>query len=161
MLADDSRPARSIGILDKLCHTTGYDPPGPWLFAGVQSDEARLWAAINGVDGVVSKASETLEKFSGWLRGGALIIRFEDIVGSRGGGCDLKQRQAVRDIADFIEVKLDSYQAAHICNGIFNPSTLTFRMPQVNGWRAVFSSAQTAASMASCGHLMSLYGYQD
>lgn len=135
--------------------------PAHSYFSSLPDDNARLLAAINGVDGVVSPVTETLQKFSGWLNSGAMIVRFEDIIGSKGGGNDERQLEVVTDIADFIGIKISNDDAIKICGKIFSPTAITFRKPQINGWRDVLNDEHIAALKSkSCG-LMKQYGYMD
>lgn len=137
-----------------------FTHPAHKYFANLPNDSVRLLAAINGVEGIKSPASEMLERFSGWLQSDAMIVRFEDLIGSKGGGSDVKQLEVVVEIANFIGIELSHEQALRVCDAIYAPTALTFRAPQINGWRSSFKDEHIAALSAQCGDLMRQYGYE-
>ncbi|SCZ67295.1 sulfotransferase domain-containing protein [Thiohalomonas denitrificans] len=135
-------------------------PAHPY-FVKLPDDHARLLAAINGVEGVVSPASETLRRFSGWLNSDAMVVRFEDIIGSKGGGSDERQFEVVNQIADFIGIEISNDNARKICGAVYSPTAITFRKPQINGWREVFKDEHIAALESKAGDLLKRFGYGD
>lgn len=133
--------------------------PAHAYFKALPDDDARIMAAIKGVEGVVSPVSETLEKFSGWLDSGAMVIRFENIIGANGGGSDIKQREVVGALADFIGVQIGDEKLTNICRDIYSPKAITFRKPQIGGWKTVLGDNHLGEIEMMAGELMRRYGY--
>lgn len=135
--------------------------PAHSYFKNLPDDETRLLDAIRGVDGVVSPVVETLQVFSGWLDSGAMVVRFEDIIGKKGGGSDEKQFEVINKIAEHIGIKLTAAEALAICRSTYSPESITFRKPQINGWRDVFCDKHLSLFDSKIGDLMQKYGYMD
>lgn len=133
--------------------------PAHRYFLDLPNDHSRLLAVINGVDGIVSPISVVLEKFSGWLDSGAMVIRFEDIIGPKGGGSKDKQLKVVYDIAEFLGIKIESGDAEKISSAIYSPRSITFRKAKVNSWQGVFEEEHIQALDVETVGLLKKYGY--
>jgi sulfotransferase 6B1 len=148
-------------IVSYVKYVTSIDKthPAHSYFASLKNDKSRYLAAINGVDGIKSPVNETLQKYSGWLDFDAMVVRFEDIIGSLGGGNDEKQFKVICEIGDFIGISLSSNTAQSICKKIFAPTAITFRSPQVNGWREHLNDEHLDVLESKCSGLLKRYGY--
>lgn len=61
--------------------------PSHSYFKSLPNDEARLSAVINGVEGIVQPIWKVLDVCQSWLDAeGVLVVKFEDLIGSKGGG---------------------------------------------------------------------------
>ena len=49
-------------------------------------------------DKPAGKAGRKLDRYGGWLASGALVVRFEDLIGGAGGGDDAAQASAIRSV---------------------------------------------------------------
>ena len=65
-----------------------------------------------------------------------LTIRFEDLVGARGGGSDARASECLEQIADHIAVPLTAQMKQHVLDNLFG-DTKTFRKGQIGTWREV------------------------
>ena len=65
-----------------------------------------------------------------------LTIRFEDLVGTRGGGSDARSSECLEQIADHIAVPLSAGSKQHVLDNLFG-DTKTFRKGQIGTWREV------------------------
>ena len=80
-------------------------------FSSLNSDREKLMTAIKGEPSVnTTSIGERLEKYSGWLDSGAFVVRFEDLIGYRGGGSEDKQRMVLKSIFDCFEKSRSFYR---------------------------------------------------
>lgn len=126
--------------------------------AGMSEEEAIL-ALLSG-DGTLVPFARWFDAYRAWLGvPGAVILRFEDIIGSRGGGSDTKQREclgrAVKALG--IEVPEAVFDAALAM--AFNPRAGTFRNGQIGGWQQTFSLKISHEFNQLAGQLPNLWGY--
>jgi mRNA-degrading endonuclease RelE of RelBE toxin-antitoxin system len=71
-----------------------------------------------------------------------LIVRFEDLVGAKGGGNDDVQRKTIKKIANHIQVPLDPQRLEEIQSILFGNegiSSATFRTGSIDAWRNDFN----------------------
>jgi hypothetical protein len=74
-----------------------------------------------------------------WMQAKAFYtVRFEDLVGSKGGGSDELQYQEILNIAKHIGVTLSAEKIKEVSDGLFGGST-TFRDGQIDGWKKHFT----------------------
>ncbi len=90
-----------------------------------------------------------------------LTVRFENLVGSKGGGSDELQRAEIKKIAEHVGVTLDDVKIASIANDLFGGSS-TFREGKIDGWKKYFTPAMKAAFKAVPGAdaLLVALGYE-
>jgi len=62
------------------------------------------------------------------------IIKFEDIIGSKGGGNDNKQLSIAKQILDFLEIKSDISKLKFVLDNLFG-GTHTFRKGKIGSWK--------------------------
>jgi hypothetical protein len=130
-------------------------------YSSLPDDDTRLLATIHGVDGLVSPIDEVLSKFEGWLdQKNTLIVRFEDLIGSRGGGDTLRQLQTIRAIAKHLNIELSEEQCKAISKKTFSTTSLTFRKGKIGTWRDVFKPYHIEAFRERAGDLLVRYGYE-
>lgn len=82
--------------------------------------------------------------YYGWLEldpSRVLVLRFEDLVGPKGGGSIEKQNEALHKLASRIGITLTDEMAASIGNDLFGISH-TFRSGQIGEWKSVFTPEQ-------------------
>ena len=91
----------------------------------------------------------------GWLESGALVVRFEDLIGARGGGDDDAQARTLREIYDYLGVEL----APGVGERLFSSASPTFRKGQIGGWRQAFDPELEALFEREAGRWMEVYGY--
>lgn len=95
--------------------------------------------------------------FSDWLwHPNTLVVRFEDFIGARGGGSDLRQADVAHAIARHCGLKGD-YDAA--IRNAFRTDIPLFRKGQIGQWREEFSPETQALFEQRAGYLVWLYDY--
>jgi hypothetical protein len=91
---------------------------------------------------------------------GCRMIRFEELIGSRGGGTAEQQRASVEAIASHLGLNVDERIAAEI-PGIYNPSAPTFRIGKIDSWKHSLPSSLVDRLMEYCGPLCKDASYDD
>lgn len=86
-----------------------------------------------------------------------LTVRFEDLVGARGGGQRDRQVDEVQRILDFLEV--DGVRADTLADGLFSEKAITFRTGTIDSWRNDLSRDLLAEIESRCGDSMDRLGY--
>jgi len=138
-------------------------------FSGkLKDDNERLTASLKGIparelhDGVPSLSlAEHLAGFSKWLEDpDVLVVKFESLVGSRGGGADDLQRAALHDISAHIGIDLSPAEHASICEKLFSQKSRTFVKGQVGTWRNCFGEEHYRIVEEELCELIRVYGYE-
>ncbi len=93
-----------------------------------------------------------------------LTVRFEDLVGSKGGGNDEKQKETLKAIAQHIGVKLENEKLEYIANNLFGISDgcrpKTFRSGQIGSWKNHFTPEHKRLFKQTTGNLLIKLGYE-
>lgn len=96
----------------------------------------------------------------------ALIIRFEDLVGSKGGGNDVIQRQTIKNIASHIGVPVSESQLDYIQENLFGTEVRvetmkeeTFRSGKIGSWKEVFTPDHLKYFRKHYGKFQKAFGY--
>lgn len=90
---------------------------------------------LEGGEYFQSSFTEILRRTDGWLDSEALIVRYEDIVGEKGGGSDEAQRLAIANVMHHIGKDVADHELDRLQEQLYG-GTHTFRSGQINGWRA-------------------------
>ena len=129
------------------------------------SQDQRLDFILEG--GYAAKAATTVKSFAqvyrdmlNWRKeSSCLIIRFEELVGELGGGSKEKQKQAVKNIATYLQHPFDD-RIINKLDTIYNPSSPTFRLGQVNSWKSSMPPKTIERLTAYCEPLWQEAGYE-
>lgn len=145
----------------------------PWLrqhkyyVETLKSDEERIMATIRGFKGDAadgySRASigEVFEGYMPWLDDpSTLVVRFEDLVGPRGGGTGEKQLDEIRRIGGFVGRPLSREQAQHIAGKMYSKGSLTYRKGAAGDWRNHFTEDHRRAFKDAAGDVLIKLGYE-
>lgn len=87
-----------------------------------------------------------------------LKVRFEDLVGSRGGGRDETQLKTIKDIFRYLEI--DGIDSLQIARKVFNENSATFRRGTIGGYKNVLSNEQIQLFNKLHGDIILQYGYK-
>lgn len=85
-----------------------------------------------------------------------LWLRYEDLVGERGGGSREAQRQGMERLASHLGVAMDEVRLSEL----YNPAARTFRTGSIDGWRQALASAERDRLEAVCAPLCAEAGYE-
>jgi hypothetical protein len=132
-------------------------------FMALPSDEERLLFSIRG--GVLGgrellSLDERYRQFVGWQRDeNSVLVKFEDLVGPKGGGSAEAQRATVERVARHLGVSVGEEIAPSIEEDLFGLGR-TFRKGQIGGWRSAFSEQHVRATNEVAGPLLVELGYE-
>jgi hypothetical protein len=137
-------------------------------FQSLPSDADRLMASIAGVpgtwlpDGIASKSwGEHAAGFLPWLNEPVCrVVRFEDLIGSSGGGSDEKQIETVRSVIEHLRVELPEAEIARVAARTFFPGARTFRQGSIGGWRKHFNDEHKRVFKETAGQALIQLGYE-
>jgi hypothetical protein len=132
-------------------------------FLKLPSDHERLLVSIRGGElggRKLQSLDERYRQFLGWQdEDNAIVVRFEDLVGPRGGGSAEAQRRTVERVARHVGLEPDERMMRTVEENIFGVSK-TFRKGQIGGWRSEFSEEHARASREVAGPLLVELGYE-
>jgi len=130
-------------------------------FASIPDTKERLRLSIVGdPDRKVASIADRLDHYAGWLTSGALVVRFEDLVGSGGGGDDAAQERTVRELYGYLGLDADDARVGATCRQLFSSDSPTFRKGAIGQWRDQFDDELEALFARSVGDRMQKYGYE-
>jgi hypothetical protein len=137
-------------------------------FNSLGSWDEQLAAVIKGIDansladGVRSKSiAEHVDGYIPWVHDpNCLIIRFEELVGAKGGGTVENQLDTIRQISGHIGLKQDESSLREIAERSFSNKTKTFRKGQIGGWQSEFSEGNIALFKQVAGQQLMELGYE-
>jgi hypothetical protein len=137
-------------------------------FSSLKSDEERILASIQGISseelgGMRRSKSmgEHLRGFLPWIdQDECVLVRFEDLIGARGGGDEERQRQCIRRIADHIECSLSQRESTSIADRAFSTDSKTFRKGKTGDWRNHFTEQHVQATKKTMGEVLVRLGYE-
>jgi Sulfotransferase domain len=132
-------------------------------FMALPSDHERLLVCIRGGElggRWLQSLNQRYRQFLGWERDeGAVMVRFEDLVGPRGGGSADLQRRAVERVAAHLDISLDPPTMRRVEENLFGMGR-TFRKGLIGGWREEFSPEHELAAEEVAGPLLAELGYE-
>lgn len=128
------------------------------------SDAERLRAIISGVEsdkGELRRGiSHQIDLILGWVEDpSVLTVRFEELVGSQGGGSDERQHRAIADLAQCFDLRLSDGEIARIGRDMFGKGR-TFRSGTISSWRGHFTAELAALFAELVGERMRRLGYE-
>ena len=132
-------------------------------YMSLPSDHERLMVSIRGGElggRELQPLDQRYRQFLRWERdGGAAVVKFEDLVGTKGGGSAEAQRLAVERVASHLGVAADEETLRRVEKELFGVGR-TFRKGQIGGWREEFSSEHERAVEGVVGPLLVELGYE-
>jgi hypothetical protein len=132
--------------------------PEHQALVALPDNRARILAMLRGPSGKPSIA-ESFREFKGWHdHPDVCFVRFEDLVGARGGGDGALQRESIRRFLDFLGMSRTAEQVETICSSLFG-NTGTFRKGTIGQWRQEFGPEQRAAAKETLADVLETYGY--
>lgn len=88
-----------------------------------------------------------------------LTVRFEDLIGGRGGGSDDEQVERVATILQFLGYGADLDTSRRLAARLFSEKAITFRTGRIDSWREELPPALTAQIEERCASWMERLGY--
>ena len=109
---------------------------------------------------------QDFSRWAGWIDDpDTLAIRFEDLVGERGGGDEEKRLYIVSQILDHLEIslsptKIRSQFASHAMNPGESHTFVKGGKGKIGGWKTFFNQAHQEAFKKVAGHHLIELGYE-
>ncbi len=129
--------------------------------SGIKNDFEQFKAIVVGEEGIIEPFSNVASKFYGWLnKSDILVVRFEDLVGSKGGGSDAVQLKVVKSIAQHIGFSSAAEDLKTLTSKIFSTKSSTFNTGTIGKWKKVFNQEHKDLCKAKIQHILELYGYE-
>jgi sulfotransferase 6B1 len=133
-------------------------------FSKMSGPEERIMAAITGLPAqngkpAVMSISHRLA-FRGWLDDPqTCVIRFEDLIGSAGGGTDEAQREAIRRVLKHCNRDTSDELVDRLAMSTFARHTTTFRRGAIGDWQNHLTPEHLAAIDDVAPEILDIYGY--
>jgi hypothetical protein len=132
-------------------------------FVALPSDDERLLLSIRGGElggHKLRSLEERYQQFMGWEQdGGAVVVKFEDLVGPEGGGSAEARRRAMERVAAHLDLSIDEAALRRVEEEMFGVGK-TFRKGQIGGWREEFSEEHTRVAKEVAGPWLVKLGYE-
>lgn len=124
------------------------------------SEEDALLALLSGHDTLIPFA-RWFDAYRSWLDvPDAISLRFEDIIGARGGGSDVTQKECFENLVSSLGIQIPRQVFEAALSMAFNPRAGTFRSGQIGGWRNSFSEKVAREFDLKAGYLLNLWGFK-
>ena len=131
------------------------------FFAGLGDFRERLTTLIQGApEHGQPSIAQIFDAFSGWLDSDGLIVRFEDLVGERGGGDSTRQANLLKRIFASLGIDLSEDEMRRISNSLFSDASPTFRKGAIGGWREHFDPEISQMFKAVANEQLIRLGYE-
>jgi len=102
---------------------------------------------------------KTLQPAISWMQDpSVLLVRFEDLVGERGGGSKAVQLKTVEEIATHIGYFLPPEEIERLTEKLFG-GTHTFRKGEIGEWHSFFSEEQKKIFLTPLAESIQALGY--
>ena len=103
---------------------------------------------------------EFYDSFIPWLQSEFChFVRFENLIGPKGGGSLLSQYTTIESIAKYIGIELNSQQIEFIMTNLFG-SSFSFHKGQIGSWRKYFTEKHKKLFKDVAGQLLIELGYE-
>ena len=133
----------------------------------LKSDEERIMATIRGfgkhadTDRPRASIRDMFEGYTPWLDDPSmLVIRFEDLIGPRGGGVSGKQLDEIKRIADFVERPISNEHAQRLAQNMYSRGSLTYRKGIIGDWQNHFTEDHRRVFKRVAGDILIRLGYE-
>ncbi|MGN6378218.1 MAG: sulfotransferase domain-containing protein [Gaiellales bacterium] len=160
------RDPRDVAVSDAAYMTSYHRHTHHEHFAALPDRDAAIMQVITGFrnpDGTVALESigERAANYAAWLDDPDIMVcRFEDLVGSGGGGNGEAQLEVVESVARHIQRPLSDTQLHSVADRVWSPRSHTFRSGRIGGWRDVLTDEHRAAVKDVAGDLLVRLGYE-
>ena len=106
------------------------------------SEDERVKFAINGGYLPISKRQilgigNAFRSVVDWKQSqNCLIVRFEDLIGEKGGGSSKMQYDTIKRTCNYLQIDLEEREIVRICKSVFDSTAPTFRRGQIGSWKS-------------------------
>lgn len=128
--------------------------------------EYRISCGIKGIGSAITKTrrqpaiSELISWYLKWKTdGGALLVRFEQVIGEQGGGSRQTQHAVLKQVLDFLSVACKKTDIDKICDNLFG-GTYTFNKGMIGRWKECFTDKHKDQFKSEAGQFLVEMGYE-
>jgi hypothetical protein len=108
----------------------------------------------------VNNILDMYEHYLPWIEAaGFLTVKFEDLVGVKGGGNEEKQIDVIKKIAQHLKIEITNQKINYVINNLFG-DTATFREGKIGSWKKYFKPQHIKAFKEHTGDLLIKLGYE-
>lgn len=146
--------------------TTRHVPGRNWVTDRYPDMDALLPLLVRGtgVPGVypyLPDVGERFRRYSAWSESDIGIeVRFEDLVGARGGGDDDRQEKTTHEILEYLGYARPGVVTRDVTDTMFSTNSATFRTGQIDTWRQELPADLADEIYDRCGPLTETWGYE-
>jgi len=137
----------------KRAHTIPFDQ----ILMELINDSSRIYLPHQPSNDIL----DFYQKYLPWLADERVCsIKFEDLVGPKGGGSLKGQYESIKRIAEHLNMHFTDKQIARKASSLFG-GTGTFRKGQIGSWKKNFKEEHKQAFKEIAGQLLIDLGYED
>ena len=135
-----------------------------YLFDELKSESERLNAVLSGYDNHLGSLIGINQMYSSMLKWKEevenITLKFEDLVGHRGGGSNENQILSIHNLIDYLDLvsEFDNEKVSNIAKNSFGVSG-TFRKGKIGAWKDFFSHSDKELYNSKIGDLLMDIGY--
>lgn len=132
------------------------------FYLGLGNDYLRLKTAIIGDSSVgASSIYDDLMRFTPWINiKNSLSIKYENLIGEKGGGNSEFQIKIIREIYNFLEIDINESLLKKIANSIYSNQSKTFNKSQIGQWQKEFTAEIRNLFKETNGSILLDLGYE-
>tara|TARA_A200000113_G_C8767429_1_gene323201 strand:+ start:11 stop:877 length:867 start_codon:yes stop_codon:yes gene_type:complete len=136
-----------------------------YLFDELKSESERLNAVLSGYDNHLGSLIGINQMYSPMLKWKEevenITLKFEDLVGHRGGGSNENQILSIHNLIDYLDLvsEFDNEKVSNIAKNSFGVSG-TFRKGKIGAWKDFFSHSDKELYKSKIGDLLIDIGYE-
>ncbi len=109
----------------------------------------------------VAPLKERLERSIGWWKSDNVCkVKFEELIGDKGGGNYEIQRMAIKKLLKYLEIDLTTDKIVHISENLFNPKANTFNKGIIGRWKKYFDDEFKKEFDNECGYYLNELNYE-
>ena len=131
------------------------------FFRNLRSMDERITVAITGEPSIaLPSLDQKYETYLPWVEHGSLLVKFEDLVGPRGGGSLERQIVSIMRMASHLGIMLSEKQAAEIADRCYSTRSMTYRRGLIGDWRNHFRQEHKTLLKEQAGRWLIKLGYE-
>jgi len=132
-------------------------------------DEKLMWVITNGHDTknrtMMDYELETALAVDWFDHPEVVLLRFEDLCGSKGGGTQIAQKESILAVSKALGVRLSRRDLQFLTTNLWGEAeggaSSTFRQGQIGSWREYFKEEHVAAFKERLGGALISLGYEE
>lgn len=129
-------------------------------FADLEALTDRMELVIRGSERHgIAPIRHRLDAYAPWLSSTSLVVRYEDLVGSGGGGEADRQMTTLEGIFDHLGLVVETHELRDIAARTFSSTSPTFRRGTTAQWRRHFDDSTSELFEGEVGDVATRFGY--